>query len=90
MANYYIAEGLKNNYTVRLINHTSTYDWLSDEITRKITKARQIVKLDLEMEDLLILAVLVENGGVIIRHFDTLLRDALGWIEEGFKGGHQG
>jgi len=45
------------------------------------------VRLDLEMGDLLMLALLIENGGVAMRHFDTLLsNDALEWISEAFEG----
>ena len=87
IANYYVSEGNIANYSVRLVNHTSAYDWLSEEMMRKITQARQTVRLDLEMEDLLLLAILVENGGVVMRHYDTLLRNALDWVEEGFLPG---
>lgn len=51
----------------------------------KITQARQIVRLDLEMEDLLVLALLIENGGVLLRHFDTLLSKGFQWITEAFE-----
>jgi hypothetical protein len=54
-------------------------------MTLKITQARQTVRLDLEVEDLLLLAILLENGGVVMRHYDTLLRNAFDWIEEGFQ-----
>ena len=37
LANYYIDEGLRANYQVRLINHTSAYDWLSEEMVLRVT-----------------------------------------------------
>ena len=49
-----------------------------------ITQARNKVRLEVGIEDLLVLAVLIENGGIFIRRYETLVLDDFKWIEESF------
>lgn len=56
----------KFGYSVRMVNSWNSYDYLSESTIARITKARQNCKVDEPVHNILKLALLMENGGVII------------------------
>ena len=68
-------------YEVRFANSWNSYDWLSQEITDRITKVRQNCKVDEEIHNMLKVALLLENGGVMVEANDTvILGDNFNWL----------
>ena len=76
---------IKNGYEVRIANSWNAYDWLSQETTAKITKTMPISKVDEPIHSVLKMALLMENGGVLVNQFDTVFLGSLDWIEEMFE-----
>ena len=76
----------KFGYDFRFANSWNSYDWLSEETTAKISKAMQNSKVDDTVHNLLKIALLMENGGVLISQFDIFFRsESLKWIENMFE-----
>jgi len=59
MANYLIGKGEEASYEVRRINHTSAYDWMSSSMAHNITQARNKVRVEVGIEDILVLGILI-------------------------------
>lgn len=73
MSNYYIDYGQNLGYEVRLVNSWTAYDWLSEGSIQNITSTMGRVKIDVGVDDLLILALLMEHGGVIMKNRDVIV-----------------
>ena len=54
-------------------------------MSKNITETMQGVQIDVRVDDLLILGVLIENGGVITKNFDCVFLDDLKWLEDMFS-----
>lgn len=54
------------DYEVRYINSWNSYDWLKEETIQKITKTMQNAKIDEPVHNILKLAVLLQNGGILL------------------------
>ena len=68
-------------YEVRFVNSWNSYDWLSQEITDRITKVRNNCKVDEEVHNMLRIALLLENGGVMVEATDmVILGDNFNWL----------
>ena len=73
-------------YEVRIVNSWTAYDWLSEKTINRISKAMQESKVDETVHNTLKLALLMENGGIMINQFDTMiLGSSFSWIEEMFS-----
>jgi hypothetical protein len=65
-----------------VVNSLTAYDWLSDEMAAFVKDTHQKSKVELNVFELLRLALLYEHGGVAIRLPNILLMEGLGWVEE--------
>lgn len=83
---YYFNDTAKRlGYEVRLANSWSAYDYLSTNTTARISKAMQNSKVDQPIHPLLKLALLMENGGILINQFDLIiLGNDFEWLENMF------
>ena len=79
--NYYVRLAPSWGYEVRFANSWNSYDWLTAKTTAKITKAMQNNRLDEGVSPLLKLALLMENGGLLLSQFDFfVVADDLQWL----------
>ena len=78
--NYYIDLSRKMHYELRLINSWTAYNWLSDEISANITKTMQRVQIDVGADELLIMAIMIEHGGIILKNLDAIFLDDFEWL----------
>lgn len=53
-------------------------------MSQNITSARAKVKLDVGIDDLIVLGILIENGGIFMQRYENFILDDFSWIEEGF------
>jgi hypothetical protein len=75
-------------YEVRMVNSWTAYDWLSENMIQRITKARMNAKADEGVHNMLKLALLLEHGGVLVNQFDTVvLSKEFRWLEDMFDHG---
>jgi hypothetical protein len=65
---------------VRVVNNLNAYDWLSNEMIAFVKDTHQKSKVELNVFELLRLALLYEHGGVAIRLPNILLMEGLGWV----------
>lgn len=65
--NFIIHKAKQSGYEIRFVDSWSAYDWLTKDITNKITYAMQNSKLEQSVDDLLRLALLLEHGGIMIK-----------------------
>jgi len=73
-------------FEVRFANSWNSYDWLSNHTIANITKAMQNSKVDERIHNILKLALLMENGGMLINQIDiVLLGDDFDWVHELFE-----
>lgn len=70
-----------------MVNSLTAYDWLSDEMVAFVKDTHQKSKVELNVYELLRLALLYEHGGVAIRLPNILLMEGLGWVEDLMRGG---
>ena len=68
------------HYELRLINSWTAYNWLSDEISANITKTMQRVQIDVGADELLIMAIMIEHGGIILKNLDAIFLDDFEWL----------
>ena len=74
-------------YQVRIANSWNAYDWLGNKTIDVISKAMQNSKADETIHNLLKIALLMENGGILIGQQDTVfLGDSFEWVERMFNG----
>ncbi len=66
---------------MRLVNSWTSYEWLSREMADNITSTMMNVKIDVGVDELLILALLIEHGGVVMKNFDVIFLGDLKWVE---------
>jgi hypothetical protein len=45
----------------------------------------QQVQIDVGVDDLLVLAVLIQHGGILLKHHDVILLDDFSWLEDIFE-----
>ena len=57
-------------------------------MSQNITSARAKVKLDVGIDDLIVLGILIENGGIFMQRYENFILDDFSWIEEGFANHH--
>ena len=63
--NYLETFAKKQNYEVRMVNSWSAYDWLSNSTIENITKTMQNNLIDETVHNILKLALLADNGGIM-------------------------
>ena len=81
----------RNGFEVRVVDSWNAYDWISPEMTKRISHAIQNTQLDETVSNLLKLALLIENGGIMVGKLDTIfVQDSLLWIENMFRVGGKG
>ena len=85
------AVAAKNNYQVRIVDSWSAYDWIGPGTSGRITHAIQNSKIDEGVSSLLKLAILIENGGIMIGNLDSIsISGNFEWIENMFGKGGKG
>ena len=91
--NYYVDYAQKANYEVRFANSWNSYDWFSNKTAEKITKTMQNCLINEGVHTLLKLALLYENGGVMLEWGNLFLTEGFEFLEEMFniyEGGSKG
>lgn len=79
---YHKAVAAKLGYEVRVVNSWTAYDYLSDFTSAKISKIMQRSKVDQSVHPLLKLALLIENGGIMVNKPDTaIFGSSLDWLQ---------
>lgn len=81
LGNYLVAMANDSKYEVRIANSWNAYQWISNDTTQKITKTMQNRVIEEKVDDLLRLALLMENGGVFIKLTEVLLVENFNWVE---------
>jgi hypothetical protein len=71
---------------VRVVNNLNAYDWLSEESIAFIKETHQKSKIDLNVYELLRLALLYEHGGVSLRLPNVMMLENLDWVENLLQG----
>ena len=79
--NFYDDFARKAGYEVRYVNSWSAYDWISDQTIKKITRVRQNALIDEPVHNMLKLALLHENGGILAAPYNIFVSDNLKFIE---------
>ena len=79
--------GKQGGFEVRVVNSLNAYDWLSDEMAAFVKDTHQKSKVELNVFELLRLALLYEHGGVAVLLPNILLMEGLGWVGEAMRGG---
>ena len=82
----------RNGFEVRVVDSWSAYDWISPEMTKRVSHVIQNTQLDETVSNLLKLALLIEHGGIMVGDLDTIfINDSLQWVEGMFgRGGRDG
>ena len=74
-----------------MVDSWNAYDWISAEMTKRVSHTIQNTQLDETVSNLLKLALLIEHGGVMVGDLDTIFVDGnLQWIERMFGRGARG
>jgi hypothetical protein len=73
-------------YEVRIVNNLNAYDWLSEESIAFIKETHQKSKVNLNVYELLRLALLYEHGGVSLRLPNVMMLENLDWVEDLLQG----
>lgn len=84
MAHYCIEKAMQSQWKVVIVNSKTAYDYLSPEITQRITYTMQHMLIEEKVNDLLRLALLMENGGIVIRVTEALPLSGFNWLSEYF------
>ena len=72
--NYYEDFGQRAGYQVRFVNSWNSYDWFSNSTAEMITRTMQNCLIDEGVHTLLKLAILHENGGVLMEWGNFFLK----------------
>ena len=80
--------GNHSGFEVRVVNNLNAYDWLSEEMIAFVKETHQKSKVELNVFELLRLALLYQHGGVSIRLPNILLMEDLDWVDELMRGGN--
>ena len=75
---------MQSQWKVVIVNSKTAYDYLSPEITQRITYTMQHMLIEEKVNDLLRLALLMENGGIVIRVTEALPLSGFNWLSEYF------
>ena len=85
------AVAAKNNFEVRVVDSWNAYNWISPDMSKRVSNIIQNTKLDESVASLLKLALLIENGGIMIGNLDSiLLSGSLQWVQSMFGKGDKG
>jgi len=76
----------ESGFEFRAVSTWSAYNYLSPEMTQRITKTMHNSKTENTVFDLLRLALLIEHGGVSLVLYETLLTENLDWLINIFSG----
>lgn len=72
----------KLGYEVRVVNSWTAYQWLHNQtVVEDITKTIQKTLIDETVDNLLKLALLIENGGILIGNLNVVINRDLRWLE---------
>ena len=83
--NYYDLFVRNKGYEVKYVNSWSAYDWISSETIKKITKIRSNILIDEPVHNMLKLAILYENGGILATSNCIFLSENFRFIEGMFE-----
>ena len=72
MGHYLIHVAEKSGWEVRKVTSRTAYEYISPEINRIITSTMQHTLIEEKVDDLLRLALLLDNGGVMVRVTEAL------------------
>ena len=69
---------------MKVVNSKTAYDYISAELTDKITVSMRKKVFAEPIDSFLKLALLIENGGVMVDIAEVLLIEDLNWLEAYF------
>ena len=82
--NYYVQLAKANKYEVRYANSWNSYDWIKQENIDIITQTMSIAQIDERIHTILKIALLHDNGGILMNWGSYFIRQDFNWLEQMF------